>query len=521
MRSLRSLRLLTLTVGVGWLVTASGCHTWRPSVTGVAVLQSERPPDRLRVHVRGLEHPVTLYAPKVDSDSLIGRTTPYSSHAPGMAIALSDIEQVEVLRPDGGKTAVLIVGIGVTVALIAAAAAAAASAASWGSSSGGYSSGSDYGGDSCPLVYSWDGHQWRLDSGTFGGAIARSLARTDVDNLDYATPTDGLLHLRVANELDETDFVDALDVVAVDHAPGLSVVPDAAGTLHTVGVLESPIAASDFAGRDVLPRVRSADDWNWESSLTMRDTSRASDVRDGLVLTFTRPAGAARAHLVLDAHNTPWAAYALTRYIEAHGRATQAWRDSLDASPAMSQALGMRLAREAFLSASVWDGTRWLSQGLIWEAGPEIVKRQALELDLRAVPGDTVRVRLESVPNFWLVDQVALDFTADQPVTARPLTLTAALDSSGTDLRALLGVADGRYLALETGQRVALTYDVPASAPGMARSFVLRSTGWYRIHTPEAGQPDTAMLTRVAHEPGAISRIAVAMMNDALQLVSR
>lgn len=61
---------------------------------------------------------------------------------------------------------------------------------------------------SCPLVYSWDGQRWRLDSGTFGGAIMPALARTEVDNLLHAVPVGDSLRLRITNELNETDHLD-------------------------------------------------------------------------------------------------------------------------------------------------------------------------------------------------------------------------------------------------------------------------------------------------------------------------
>ena len=40
----------------------------------------------------------------------------------------------------------------------------------------------------------------------------------------------------------------------------------------------------------------------------------------------------------------------------------------------------------------------WRRQGLYWEAGPEVSKRQVMHLDLRDVGGDEVVVRLEAPP---------------------------------------------------------------------------------------------------------------------------
>src|SRR5207249_640933 len=146
--------------------------------------------------------------------------------------------------------------------------------------------------------------------------------------------------------------------------------------------------------------------------------------------------------LVLDGSNTPWAASLMSAFVDAHGEATQAWYDSLDAIPGQARQLGATLARAGFLGVSVGNAGAWKSQGTIWEAGPEIVKRQVLPLDLSGVVGDTVRVRLESAPSFWLIDRVAIDFTPQRPLTVAELAPDSAVDGRGRDVRDLLAAAD-------------------------------------------------------------------------------
>src|SRR3989441_1001302 len=284
-------------------------------------------------------------------------------------IPLAQIRSVQVREVDAAKTALLVVG---TVGLVALLVATANSLNDWGSSGGGGSTGGGGSCDycsSCPLVYSWDGHRWRLDSGTFGGAIMHAHARTDVDNLAFVQPDHGVMRLKLANEQRETDYVDALSVLAVDHDSGLTVAPDAAGGLHTIGALTSPVAARDFRGRDALAQVRAADGWNWESSPGGRAAMTVADLRDGLELAFPRRGGAGTARLVVDGNVTAWAALMMERFVAAHGRATQAWYDSLDRDTQGARRLGEALARQAFLSAAVLVDGRWQPQGLIWDAG--------------------------------------------------------------------------------------------------------------------------------------------------------
>lgn len=513
MRHLRKrIHLFRLTTLVLMGTFFQACMSWRAQPVHPGRFSAPDRPTVVRVTLANGAK-VVLHYPVIRGDSLIGSRSPG-----GATVLLADISRVEVQRFDAGKTALLAVGIGATVAIIGAAIAADGSEPSSSPPPPPTTScGSGFCVGSCPHVYSWDGADWRLDSGTFGGAILRALARTDVDNLNFAAARDGVLRLKVANELSETDYVDALSVVAVDHDRDVTVAPDAAGRLYTIGGLTPPTHARDFRGRDALARVLAADGWNWESVPTGRDTAVTADIRDGLELTFPKPPRARTARLVVDGNNTPWAALMLAEFVAAHGRGTQAWYDSLEAAPLRARELEATLAREAFLDVSVWTGDRWVPQGLVWEAGAEIVKRQVLPLDLSRVQGDTVRIRLESVPSFWLLDQVSLDYSPERAVTVAELRAERAMSHDGQDVRDLLATADGRSYAMEPGESAELRFKVPPTSSGKSRTYLARSTGWYRLHTPEVEAPNAALLQRVATEHRAISRLAVARMNDALR----
>jgi hypothetical protein len=174
------------------------------------------------------------------------------------------------------------------------------------------------------------------------------------------------------------------------------------------------------------------------------------------------------------------------------------------------------MIREAFLGVSVWSGGEWKRQGYIWEAGPEIMKRQVFPLDLSAVAGDTVRIRLESAPSFWLIDHVALGAAESAAVEVRELAAQSAVDQSGADVAPLINAVDRRHYVMETGVSAELRFRVPNVPAGRARSYLVRSSGWYRIHAPEVKDPDVALLRKVLTEPYGASRVAVGRMNDAM-----
>jgi hypothetical protein len=158
----------------------------------------------------------------------------------------------------------------------------------------------------------------------------------------------------------------------------------------------------------------------------------------------------------------------------------------------------------------------------VWEAGPEVAKRQVLPLDLTGIPGDQIRVRLESAPSFWDVDYVGLGAAVDASVIAHTLTTTRANSPRQPDALDRLASADGRTLDLEYGDTIRIEVrDATPPARGMTRSYLARTTGWYRIHGRDNGDPDIAMLTALAQQPHGAARIAVSQLNDMLTLLNQ
>jgi hypothetical protein len=490
------------------LVLENSCTTWRVQPRPPADVVSGNNLKKARLEL-AYHKKVVVYGPAIDGGNLVGweksdRKGPRTASYP-----LSDIQSIEVRKTSVGRTIAVGLGAGVTIAVIALLATTTkyipppppTKPIS-----------------SCPFVYSDTGRGWRLDSGTFGGAIMQPLARTDVDNLDFVRPRNGVLRLKVANELDETDHLNAIEVLAVDHEMGTTVGPSPQGAIHVLGSLAPPMSARDFEGRDVLPSILSSDGRSWESRLAVRDPAAAESLRDGIDLEFPMPSNTTSARLVVDGRNTPWAAFLMKQYIQAHGTDTAAWYAAMEAEPQRALQLQALIASEAFLRLSVWNGREWEDRGTFWEVGPEISKRQVISLDLAEIPGEILRVRLSAPASFWLVDSVGMDWGKEHSFSVQALTIQSAVDRKGANLRDVLVSEDGRETQLETGDSIELRFFAPPAIPGKERSYILRSTGWYTIHASEEGLPDLPLLNSVG-EPGGIARISAISMNAALEML--
>ena len=203
--------------------------------------------------------------------------------------------------------------------------------------------------------------------------------------------------------------------------------------------------------------------------------------------------------------------------VSAFGSLTAKWYD-----PATTTAASAPMARaqhaEGFLQVAIWDGTSWRPSGEIWEAGPEVAKRQVLPIDLTGISGGTIRVRLESAPSFWQIDYVGLGPVVNAKVVARDLPTVSVTAPRDADALAHLQEKDGRFLDMERGDTISLAVRDTAGPPaaGMTRAYLARTSGWYRIHGRDDQAPDIATLTALGEGPHGTAKLAVTRMNQLL-----
>jgi tetratricopeptide (TPR) repeat protein len=126
-------------------------------------------------------------------------------------------------------------------------------------------------GSSCPVLFAWDGHRYKLVTDVIGAAVVGhwfTPTRRNIPNpgewikVDGAriAPVDGRLSLRFIEPMEEVNYIDQLRLVAVDHPEDVEVNPDerflddppfASGRVVASQATRLPVAAWDGEGRDV------------------------------------------------------------------------------------------------------------------------------------------------------------------------------------------------------------------------------------------------------------------------------
>ena len=506
-----------LAASTALVVAVSACdHT----ITLTPDALREKPRSKVELLLFDDTHLVLLNA-RVDADDMVrGKLTTCSgprcdavAHAGG--VPLTDLHKIVAYVPDTGETAAWVVGTILVLGSLTALGVGVAVATNRPAPRPTTTTG---GNNSCPRMYTWNGSDWQLDSGTFGGSLFATGQLTDHDLLEHLTPQDSKLRMRLVNELPETEHTDALALRVVDHPFGTRVVPTAAGKLLTFRDPAPPLTAADLRGKDALDVVSGRDEREWTSNLSNRNPERLEDTRDGLVLDFAKPRGAKRAKLWVGARNTPWSSDMLQYLLSLLGPALPGWYAAMNTDPAARKAFSGFMEKEGSLVVNARTaGGAWAPRGLFALAGPEILKDQALEIPVDDLPGDRLTLRLDAPVSFWSIDSVAVSFEDDEGLEVRELSPVTAVADGGTNVLGELSAIDGSYYRAVTGNRAELTFDAPAAPkPGMARSYVLVSTGYYVPDVPPAPDANPAEFLRVTADPDVASRQALAMLNTAL-----
>ncbi len=327
----------------------------------------------------------------------------------------------------------------------------------------------------------------------------------------------GSCSLRVENHLPETQYVDALKLIVVDHPQGSRVIAGAPGEIHTVFEPQRPVEAVDDRGNVVLPLLARADSLSWISDPIGRDPEDPAAVRDGLTVKFDVPHGSDSAKLILSARNTFWAAELEERLLKLQGTDLDRWYEAMESSPEFRDSFVDIVRREAMLSVQVWTGETWKPVQYLAFPGPYLDKTFVVPVDLRQITGPRLQVRLESTVGLWMINSVSIDCSPAVSVQTTEAPLVRARDNHGANIGTALASADGQYYVLEQGDAADLAFVPPPERPGSRRSYILESNGYYRIHITPTGAPRRQLLSSFTNEPGAFGRYSLRILNGWLE----
>ena len=367
-------------------------------------------------------------------------------------------------------------------------------------------------GSSCPVLFAWDGHKYKLVTDVIGAAVVGhwfTPTRRNTPNPgewikvdgDKVAAVDGKLSLRFIEPMEEVNYIDQLRLVAVDHPENVEVNPDerflddppfASGRVVASAGARLPRGAWDGDGRDVLD-VLSRRDHRFASGFTATPYDGFANVHTLTIdLGEVKPGDPLR--LLMTGYVNYFSATSL------YG----AWQAGVKPiSP--------------YVEAEMADGT-W--QRVPGEAGFPAGLERTIVVDLTGkLPAGVQRIRLVSnLEIYW--DQVLIDNNAEAEAhtTEVPLALASErfrgypkqIDGASPgdldydynrvsltgpfqhqrgnytrlgDVTALVNGIDDRYAIFGSGEEIAAEFDVaklPALPTGWKRDYFFYANGFVK-----------------------------------------
>lgn len=418
-----------------------------------------------------------------------------------ISIPINQVELVWVQKTRPSRAAIFLVTVGSIAALVAIVSSKSSSSSGSSVSKGSLEDSSGC----CPFIYSYDGDTYTFDAEPLGGAICEGLERTEWCSLKNLKEIDGKYKIRIFNELNETQHLNEVALLVVDHPIHTSVIPDNSGEIHTIAHPVILQKAHDGKGTDLMPFLSKNDRIYWTTQIEGKNPSRMDDLKDELILEFPKPQYAKKAKLVVNACTTHWGSQVVKQYLDLYGSAIHGWYDSIKSmGPAYYQFLNMSLKDELYgLNIRVQTERGMVPRGLIRSSGPRISKDIVFPLDLTDISGDVLKIKLTPPASFWMINYLAVDYSDDSPISVKEMKPTSAVNNSNEDIQKILAFDDDNYLMIpNVGDYAELVFEAPPYAQGMHRSLILKVQGYYDVHLDAKGEPQLAMIERLQKEPG-------------------
>jgi hypothetical protein len=352
-----------------------------------------------------------------------------------------------------------------------------------------------------PSVYSFNGKKYVFDCEPYAGAIM--VKQTRFTKLNYLAPVNGRFWIKMINELNEIQYTDYIKLLVVEHPSMIDVVPDIKGQIHTIQSPLAPTYACHQHGKDILHLIRPKGDGFWESTSFEKIFGALFGRREKLILEFPKNPNATRAKLVLTLSNTLWSSSISNKFLQVFGKSY------------LAMSVVRSLARKGFIRFEVqaWENDEWKTQGWVRGTSPHLPKAQVIPLDLSAISGECLKLRLLPAAGFWRIDTTLVDYSDEVPVRIVELDPVQAINHCSEDILKTLLVGDDRFYIARKGDYAIIAFDEPSIVPNTSRTFILKATGYYKTcastHERKVNSKNDSRLklqTEFLQEAGPIAR---------------
>ncbi len=364
---------------------------------------------------------------------------------------------------------------------------------------------------SCPFIYSFDGSKYVFDAEPLGGATTKGLERTEYSKMDYLKKVDDTYKILIRNEVEETQYIDELSLMAIKHDEDKEVFPDLNGNFYQVKNPIIPASARDERGLDLKKAVIANDNLYWQTKLPMDSILVSQKQRHELTFTFPRPNNNTKAKLVANVGTSLWGSRMIREMLQLYGNYVDNYYEKIDEQGSEYQQMMNFIETEELYKLKYYtkNGNDWTFQGFINGGGPLVSETRIYDLDLSSVKGDSVTIKINPPFGFWTVDFLAIQYEEFTKPQFETMNIETAINHEGIELKELLRLKDNNYCIMpQVGDCFEATFMEAGNITVGKTTYYLKSSGYYEIHLDKSLPLQFITLNKFITEPGFIIKYA-------------
>lgn len=341
----------------------------------------------------------------------------------------------------------------------------------------------------CPQVYVNNGtSDYQFVSGVYSGSVYSSLERSDYLPLHNLKPTDNTFTIKIKNIAGEEQFINRMQLLQVTHTANDKVLMDRHGNVLTYQKLHSPMSAIINKNIDITKQLSLTDNDQY-----LFDDEKADRSLSNVLLTFKKPNNAQKAKLVIHGGNSLWSGYLYHSFAELFGEGYEKWRDEKDKSDP-EQMEQWQKEQALPLMVYIQQNGKWEFSDYFIHTGNTASRDMIMELDVSNTSTEEIKIKLETIYQFWNIDFAGIDFSDNHKTETSVLDAVKASKSDGSDQLSLLNAIDKNYSHLIDDEELTLEYQSSAKTGNLTYFFV--STGYYHNLKKYKGAPQLATLLK-------------------------
>ena len=360
---------------------------------------------------------------------------------------------------------------------------------------------------SCPFIYSFDGNKYVFDAEPLGGATTKGLERTEYSKMDYLKGTDDSYKILVRNEVEETQYIDELSLLAIRHDEDKEVIPDLNGNFYQIKNPQAPLSAKDEKGMDLIKAVSVDDNLYWQTKLPVDSNLISKRQRHELTFTFPKPGNKTKAKLIANIGTSLWGSRMIREMLQLYGSSVDDYYKKIDEQESDYNQMMKFIETEELYKLKYYtkNGDDWVLQGFINGGGPLISETRVYDLDLSNIKGDFVTIKINPPFGYWTVDYLAIQYDEYTNPKIESMHLETAPNQDGIDIKEAVRMKDNNYCIMPmVGDYFEATYKEAESNSDFKTTYYLKSSGYYEIHLNKSLPIQFLTLSKFVTEPGFI-----------------